>query len=214
MPFLGEKEPLPKKDHADLLRVDLAPILAPSFMGNSMITFLTLLCGASALVAPRLQPSAFAATRLQPTAAQPPTFAQTNVVMRECGLSPALVARVRPIVACGDKPPPLKLDNTAKMQLSILLGSGLLVQMGIGMLIVVLPLFAQSRGLGSAGVGLLVALPQLTKILFNLPVGYLVDVIGRRAASANQYSFHSHRVPSHPLPCQSQEAVSHHWRID
>ena len=41
-------------------------------------------------------------------------------------------------------------------------------------------MFAQSIGLGQLGVGLLVALPQVTKLLCNLPVGYLVDVVGRR----------------------------------
>ena len=41
-------------------------------------------------------------------------------------------------------------------------------------------LFPQSLGLGALGVGLLVAVPQLTKLLFNLPVGHLVDVVGRK----------------------------------
>jgi len=79
-----------------------------------------------------------------------------------------------------EAPPPLVLDRTSKMQLGILLGTNLLVQMGIGMIIVVLPIFAQSLGLGGLGVGLLVALPQLTKLILNLPVGHLIDVVGRR----------------------------------
>ena len=77
-------------------------------------------------------------------------------------------------------PPPLLLDTTAKAQLGILMLSNFLVQMGIGMLIVTLPVFAESLGLGAAGVGLLIAVPQLTKLLFNLPVGHLVDVRGRK----------------------------------
>ena len=81
-----------------------------------------------------------------------------------------------------EAPPPLVLDRTSKMQLGILLGTNLLVQMGIGMIIVVLPIFAQSLGLGGLGVGLLVALPQLTKLILNLPVGHLIDVVGRRPA--------------------------------
>lgn len=55
-------------------------------------------------------------------------------------------------------------------------------QMGIGMIIVALPLFAAELGLGAAGVGLIIALPQLSKLCFNLPVGYLIDTIGRKPA--------------------------------
>jgi MFS family permease len=80
----------------------------------------------------------------------------------------------------GGAKPPLRLDATSKMQLAILMGSGFLVQLALGMIIVVLPMFAQSIGLGATGVGLLVALPQVTKLLFNLPIGHLVDVIGRK----------------------------------
>ena len=87
-------------------------------------------------------------------------------------------------VACASdtpkEPGPLVLDGVTKLQLAILLSTGLLIQMGVGMIIVVLPIFAQSLNLGAAGVGLLVALPQVTKLLFNLPVGYLCDVIGRK----------------------------------
>ncbi len=92
------------------------------------------------------------------------------------------VARVA-VAMCDEakpSPPPLVLDRTAKLQLGILLLTNFLVQVGIGMIIVVLPLFAQSLGLGAAGVGLLIALPQLSKLLFNLPVGHLVDVQGRK----------------------------------
>ena len=74
------------------------------------------------------------------------------------------------------------LDRTTKMQLGILLFSNFIVQLGVGMIIVILPLFADSIGLGAAGVGLLIALPQLTKLLMNLPIGHLVDVVGRKPA--------------------------------
>jgi len=47
---------------------------------------------------------------------------------------------------------------------------------------VALPLFAAELGLGAAGVGLIIALPQLSKLCFNLPVGYLIDTIGRKPA--------------------------------
>ena len=77
-------------------------------------------------------------------------------------------------------PPPLVLDRTAKVQLAVLLSTNFMIQMGVGMIIVVLPLFAQSIGLGAAGVGLMIALPQLSKLAANLPIGYLVDVRGRK----------------------------------
>ena len=48
------------------------------------------------------------------------------------------------------------------------------------MIITVLPLFAQSIGFGAAGIGLIIALPQLTKLALNLPIGHLVDVYGRK----------------------------------
>ena len=76
--------------------------------------------------------------------------------------------------------PPLSLDRTTKLQLAILLSTGFLVQMGVGAIIVILPAFAQSLGLGAMGVGLLVALPQITKLLFNLPAGFLTDAVGRK----------------------------------
>lgn len=74
----------------------------------------------------------------------------------------------------------LRLDAETKLQLAILLSTNLLVQMGIGMVIVALPIFATTLGLGTGGVGLIIALPQLTKLLFNLPVGFLVDRYGRK----------------------------------
>lgn len=77
-------------------------------------------------------------------------------------------------------PPPLVLDGTAKLQLAVLLGTNFLIQMGVGMIITVLPLFAQSIGFGAAGIGLIIALPQLTKLALNLPIGHLVDVYGRK----------------------------------
>ena len=75
---------------------------------------------------------------------------------------------------------PLVLDGESKLQLGVLAGSNFLIQMAIGMIMVVAPVFAQSIGLGAAGVALLVAVPQLPKLLLNLPIGHLVDVVGRK----------------------------------
>jgi hypothetical protein len=79
-------------------------------------------------------------------------------------------------------PGPLVLDGTTKLQLGVLLSCSLLIQMGVGMIIVALPMYASGLGLGAGGVGLIIALPQLTKLLFNLPVGYFIDVVGRKPA--------------------------------
>ena len=77
-------------------------------------------------------------------------------------------------------PPRLQLSRESKLQLGILLGSGFVIQMAVGMIIPVLPLFASSAGLGSSGVGLIIAMPAAAKLLLNLPVGHLVDTIGRK----------------------------------
>ena len=79
-------------------------------------------------------------------------------------------------------PGPLVLDGTTKLQLGVLLSCSLLIQMGVGMIIVALPKYASGLGLGAGGVGLIIALPQLTKLLFNLPLGYFIDVVGRKPA--------------------------------
>ena len=84
-----------------------------------------------------------------------------------------------------DESPPtkddsLQLSSEAKLQLSILLGSSFVIQAAVGMIIPVLPLFAQDVGLGSSGVGLIVAMPAAAKLALNLPVGHLVDTVGRR----------------------------------
>jgi MFS family permease len=54
------------------------------------------------------------------------------------------------------------------------------IQAAVGAIIPILPLFASSVGLESSGVGLIIALPSAAKLLLNLPVGYLVDTVGRR----------------------------------
>ncbi|KAL1525022.1 hypothetical protein AB1Y20_019897 [Prymnesium parvum] len=78
-------------------------------------------------------------------------------------------------------PPPLRLSAESKLQLAVLVGSGMLVQMAVGVIVPVLPLFASSVGLSASDVGLLVALPSMAKLCFNLPMGLLVDSAGRKA---------------------------------
>ena len=109
-------------------------------------------------------------------------------VLRHRAVSPisclALEDEAGEVVVVPPETPPTPLlallDRTTKLQLGVLLLSGFLTQMCVGMIIVTLPAFAQTLGLGSLGVGLMVALPQLTKLLFNLPIGHFIDVNGRK----------------------------------
>ena len=55
-------------------------------------------------------------------------------------------------IAPAPPPAPLVLDATTKKQLAIIVSTSFLVQMGVGMGIIVLPVFAQSLGLGQLGV--------------------------------------------------------------
>jgi len=103
----------------------------------------------------------------------PPTHLRAAPAAPRC-------SRVNCIDGDAPEPAPLVLDGTSKLQLSILLSTNFLVQLGIGMLITILPLYAQTLGFGALGVGLIIAVPQLAKLLLNLPVGHLVDVVGRK----------------------------------
>lgn len=56
----------------------------------------------------------------------------------------------------------------------------MLAQMAIGMIAPLLPSFVASIGLSSSGVGLIVAMPSVARLVLNLPLGALVDVVGRK----------------------------------
>mmetsp|Transcript_6769 Transcript_6769/g.14840 ORF Transcript_6769/g.14840 Transcript_6769/m.14840 type:complete len:442 (-) Transcript_6769:341-1666(-) len=72
--------------------------------------------------------------------------------------------------------PPAKLDRKGAMQLSLLVCGGMLTTMGIGMIIPVLPAYSESIGLSSSGVGLIVAMPAVARVLLNLPLGSIIDI--------------------------------------
>ena len=74
-----------------------------------------------------------------------------------------------------------ELSGETKLQLGVLVGCSMLVQMAIGVIVPVLPMYAASIGLSASDVGLLIALPSLAKLLLNLPVDYAVDTYGRKA---------------------------------
>jgi MFS family permease len=77
-------------------------------------------------------------------------------------------------------PEALVLTSQLKMQLGVLLGSSVLLQMGMGMIVPILPSYAHSIGLADTSVGLLVAVPSLARACINLPAGRLADVLGRK----------------------------------
>ena len=76
--------------------------------------------------------------------------------------------------------PPLVLTKESKIQLAVLAGNSLLLQLGIGMIIPCLPAYAQSLGLTEASVGMVVAVPALARACLNLPAGSLTDIVGRK----------------------------------
>lgn len=74
----------------------------------------------------------------------------------------------------------LVLSSESKIQLGVLAGNSVLLQLGIGMIIPCLPAYAQSIGLTEASVGIVIAVPSLARACLNLPSGSLTDLIGRK----------------------------------
>ena len=87
------------------------------------------------------------------------------------------VAEVRE-ASSGDAAAPSTSDTT--LQLSVLFGMGVLLQMGTGMIVPVLPTYATSLGLAESDVGLLIAIPAAARAVLNLPAGRLADLFGRK----------------------------------
>ena len=75
---------------------------------------------------------------------------------------------------------PLLFTTESKIQLSVLITSGMILQLGIGMIVPCLPSYATSVGLAESSVGTIVAVPALARALLNLPAGHIADVFGRK----------------------------------
>jgi DHA1 family multidrug resistance protein-like MFS transporter len=88
----------------------------------------------------------------------------------------------------------LNLDRTARTQLSVLLGCGMVAQMGIGMIVPLLPAYCERIGLAAGGVGIIVALPSVARLLLNLPLGALADSSGRKYAYCISTTAHARRT--------------------
>ena len=69
---------------------------------------------------------------------------------------------------------------TIKLQLGLLISSSMLVQIGMGIIVPVLPHIAASIGLSATNLGLLIGLPPAVRLCVNLPIGHLVDTVGRK----------------------------------
>ena len=76
--------------------------------------------------------------------------------------------------------PPPPLSSESKTQLSILLGAGVLEQLGIGIIVPCLPMYATSVGLTPTDVGMVVAIPSFARAILNLPAGCVADLVGRK----------------------------------
>jgi len=68
------------------------------------------------------------------------------------------------------------------VQLSVLLGSSVLLQLGAGMIVPCLPAYAASLDLPASSVGLIVAVPAFARACLNLPAGRLADIVGRKVS--------------------------------
>ena len=60
------------------------------------------------------------------------------------------------------------------------LSTGMVAQMAIGAIVPLLPTYATQVGLSASGVGLIIAMPSAARLVLNLPLGFLVDAIGRK----------------------------------
>eukprot|EP00457_Paulinella_chromatophora_P006313 gb/GEZN01006331.1/.p1 GENE.gb/GEZN01006331.1/~~gb/GEZN01006331.1/.p1 ORF type:complete len:423 (-),score=58.93 gb/GEZN01006331.1/:165-1433(-) len=73
-----------------------------------------------------------------------------------------------------------KLEAGIRRPLAKVLLSQLLQSAGLGILMPVLPIFANMLGLGGSGIGLLLSSSALARFLTNAPFGRLSDSIGRK----------------------------------
>lgn len=64
--------------------------------------------------------------------------------------------------------------------LLLLSGQVFLIMLGLGLVTPILPLYAQSFGVGAAAVGSLVTVFGIARMLVNIPVGHLTERFGRK----------------------------------
>ena len=72
----------------------------------------------------------------------------------------------------------------ADRAVATLIGLALLVMLGVGLVLPILPLYARSFDVGYAGVGILVGAYALTRLVADIVSGPVIDRIGERVAAA------------------------------
>ena len=146
-------------------------------------------CACSRRLLPRRLP--LGAGRLQSTNTQPRRRDQPEWAGQPAASAAAATPAEEPRDEGGGKPeggeePPKKgwrsIDRTIMKHVAILTGSQVMLNLGMGFMVPVMPLFAREMGghLGATGVGLIIAAPSITRLLCNLPFGMLADKIGRK----------------------------------
>jgi len=73
----------------------------------------------------------------------------------------------------------------ADRAVATLIGLALLVMLGVGLVLPILPLYARSFDVGYAGVGILVGAYALTRLVADVVSGPVIDRIGERVAAAS-----------------------------
>ena len=71
------------------------------------------------------------------------------------------------------------LTSSHRKKLAILIGASMVSELGLGVVVPILPSMVQDLGLGATGLGLVLSAPYLARVLLNLPVGALVQRFGR-----------------------------------
>lgn len=71
-------------------------------------------------------------------------------------------------------------DPYLRRNVSVLVGSQTLLNIGVSQVVPVLPIFAQEMGLGATGIGVLIAAPAVARLALNIPLGKLCDTVGRK----------------------------------
>ena len=71
-------------------------------------------------------------------------------------------------------------DVALRRDVGILVGSQMMLNIGVAQVVPVFPLLATEMGLGAAGTGLLISAPAFARLAVNLPLGRLADTVGRK----------------------------------
>ena len=71
-------------------------------------------------------------------------------------------------------------NPTLRRNVSVLVGSQVMLNIGVSQVVPVLPILATEMGLGAAGIGTLMASSSFARLTCNLPLGRLADTWGRK----------------------------------